>query len=232
VGYAYTENPKTQPVSLVADVLHSWVEYWDVEKKVWKPIDPTWGSTSGISYFDSLDTKHIAFVKHGSDPELPLPPGSYKLGDNPQKDVHVSLSQLDNEYQSKIDINIKTHTRSLINDYVTYEVYNSGNISENDLNIKLIFDDIIVDEHFVQKLPPKARVNLKFKTPIVKTLTNYPDTIKIKVNDIQKEIKTQKFNFYINKIFLFLSMIILFVVSVLFIYKFIQKRKISSYEKF
>src|SRR5581483_874912 len=54
-GYAYTDNPQIQPLSLVADVLHAWPEYWDNEKQIWIPIDPTWGSTSGIDYFDKLD---------------------------------------------------------------------------------------------------------------------------------------------------------------------------------
>lgn len=90
-GYAYTDNARLRPLSLVADVLHAWPEYWDSERKVWVPVDPTWGDTTGgVDYFEKLDMRHLAFVMHNKDPEDPIPPGSYKLGANPQKDVFIS----------------------------------------------------------------------------------------------------------------------------------------------
>lgn len=94
-GYAYTENPEIQPLSLVADVLHAWPEYWDEKADVWKPVDPTWGNTTGgVDFFDKFDLAHITFAIHGSDPKYPAPAGSYKLASNPQKDVEVNFSSL------------------------------------------------------------------------------------------------------------------------------------------
>lgn len=94
-GFAYTENPEIQPLSLVADVLHAWPEYWDEERKVWKPVDPTWGNTTGgVDFFDKFDMSHITFAIHGQDVNSPLPAGSYKSGDNPEKDVQVEFGQL------------------------------------------------------------------------------------------------------------------------------------------
>src|SRR3989344_918440 len=79
-GYAYTENPDIQPLGLVADVLHSWPEYWDEERGSWIPIDPTWASTTGgVDFFDKLDLRHFTFVIHGQSETRPYPPGSYKL---------------------------------------------------------------------------------------------------------------------------------------------------------
>ena len=76
-------------------MLHAWPEYWDESKNAWIPIDPTWGSTTGgINFFDQLDLRHFAFVAHGQDPDKPYPAGSYKLGENPQKDVYISFGQL------------------------------------------------------------------------------------------------------------------------------------------
>ena len=70
-GFAYTENPKIQPLSLVNDVLHAWPEYYDYEKGVWIPVDPTWASTTGgVDYFNKLDLRHFTFVMHGKSSTL------------------------------------------------------------------------------------------------------------------------------------------------------------------
>ena len=104
-GYAYTENPQIQPLSLVADVLHAWPEYYDKEEKVWIPIDPTWGSTTGgVDFFNKLDLRHFTFVIHGKDSVKPYAAGSYKLGTNPQKDVFVSFGSLPEVRFSSIQI--------------------------------------------------------------------------------------------------------------------------------
>ncbi len=51
-GYAYTGNSKLRPLSLVADVLHAWPEYYDRVLKTWIMVDPTWGNTTGgMDYF-------------------------------------------------------------------------------------------------------------------------------------------------------------------------------------
>ena len=104
-GYAYTENPHVQPMGMVSDVLHSWPEYYDKEKNFWVPIDPTWGNTTGgVDFFHKLDLRHFAFVIHGVDSSKPYPPGSYKLGANPQKDVYVSFGKLPKMRNPKISI--------------------------------------------------------------------------------------------------------------------------------
>ena len=94
-GFAYTENPRLRPISLSQDILHSWPEYYDKDKKTWVMVDPTWGSTTGgIDYFHKIDNDHIAFVVKGSDSKLPLPAGAYKLdSDSGLKDVTVGFAK-------------------------------------------------------------------------------------------------------------------------------------------
>lgn len=91
-GYAHTENTQLRPLSLVDDVLHAWPEYYNQEKKLWIPVDPTWASTSGgINYFDQLDLNHIVFTINGESSQRPYPAGSYKTAQAQGKDVEVSF---------------------------------------------------------------------------------------------------------------------------------------------
>jgi transglutaminase-like putative cysteine protease len=92
-GYAYTQNSVLRPLSLEEDILHTWPEYYDAQKQLWVPIDPTWGNTTGgINYFDQFDLNHIVFAINGHSSERPYPAGSYKLEATNSKDVEVSFS--------------------------------------------------------------------------------------------------------------------------------------------
>ena len=63
-GFAFTDNQKQRPLSLVQDILHAWPEYYDDTRQMWIMVDPTWGnSTGGVDYFDVLDFDHFAFVR-------------------------------------------------------------------------------------------------------------------------------------------------------------------------
>lgn len=91
-GYAYSQNSKLKPLSILKDTLHTWPEYYDSEKQSWVMIDPTWGSTTGGSdYFTSLDLSHIAFVIKGTNSQYPVSPGGYK-NDPGEKDINVNLA--------------------------------------------------------------------------------------------------------------------------------------------
>jgi transglutaminase-like putative cysteine protease len=94
-GFAYTENSKQRPLSLVKDILHAWPEYYNEEKKTWIMVDPTWGSTTGgIDYFHTLDFDHFTFVRKGMDSDYPIPAGGYKfIADKYSKDVNVQFAQ-------------------------------------------------------------------------------------------------------------------------------------------
>lgn len=93
-GFAYTTNPLLKPLSLAQDVLHSWPEYFDKEKKTWIQIDPTWqDTTGGIDYFSKLDLDHFVFVIHGLESDSPPPAGAYKKQGSSQKDVNISFGK-------------------------------------------------------------------------------------------------------------------------------------------
>lgn len=93
-GFAYTQNSKERPLSLIKDILHAWPEYYDYVLKTWVMIDPTWGNTTGgIDYFQTLDFDHFAFVIKGIDSKYPVSAGGYKLPkDATSKDVNVSFA--------------------------------------------------------------------------------------------------------------------------------------------
>ncbi|MBI5619806.1 transglutaminase domain-containing protein [Candidatus Gottesmanbacteria bacterium] len=94
VGYAYTNNATLRPLSFVADVLHAWPEYYDSERSIWIPVDPTWAKTTGgVNYFDKLDFNHVAFVIHGKSSTTPWPAGSYRKEGKTGKDVAVGFAQ-------------------------------------------------------------------------------------------------------------------------------------------
>lgn len=87
-GFAFANEQELRPVQEESDILHSWVEYYDVKKNIWIPIDPTWEDTSGIDYFNSFDFNHIVFAVHGKKSDYPYPAGSYKSAPGGQ-DIHI-----------------------------------------------------------------------------------------------------------------------------------------------
>ncbi len=103
-GFAYTDDSRLRPLSLMIDVLHVWPEYYNVEKKTWIPADPTWGKTTGgIDYFSQTDLRHFAFAIHGENSQTPYPVGSYKLPGSLGKDIQVAFGG----YQEESAPNLK-----------------------------------------------------------------------------------------------------------------------------
>lgn len=99
-GYAYSSDPDTQPLSLVLDLLHAWPEYYDTKLKIWKPVDPTWGNTTGgADYFSLMDFNHIAFVKRGLSSTQPLSAGVVR---NTKEGEYISVKLLDKMPETKL----------------------------------------------------------------------------------------------------------------------------------
>lgn len=93
-GFAYTDDIRLRPLSLMADILHAWPEYYDEKKQIWIPVDPTWEETTGgVDYFSKSDLNHFVFAIHGEDSETPYPAGSYKLSDSFGRDVQVAFGK-------------------------------------------------------------------------------------------------------------------------------------------
>ncbi|MDQ5951686.1 MAG: hypothetical protein QG639_967, partial [Patescibacteria group bacterium] len=92
-GFAYTQNPSLRPLSLEQDILHAWPEYYNYEKNIWKPVDPTWeATTGGVDYFEQFDLNHVVFAINGKSSTTPYPAGSYKGTDLSTKDVESSFA--------------------------------------------------------------------------------------------------------------------------------------------
>ena len=101
-GYAYTENSDLRPLSLVEDVLHAWPEYWQVEKNIWQPIDPTWeNTTGGVDYF--------VLAINGKSSSLPYPAGSYKTAENSEKTLEVTFGTVFPVQRPDITVVVEPH---------------------------------------------------------------------------------------------------------------------------
>lgn len=217
-GFAYTENPEIKPISLVADVLHAWPEYWDSGKSSWVPVDPTWASTTGgVDYFTKLDLRHFTFVNHGKDPTDPYPPGSYKLGANPQKDVFVSFGTLPAKTGSQIDVKANTMPGfPFSNNKIKIRVENKGQSALYNLNQVVLFDGKESSRKKIESLPPFSNYESEIESPFSLLAANLPETVQVLVGDRKVTIGTER-----NKILIYdltvLFLIFIAIVAVVFI---------------
>jgi hypothetical protein len=193
-GYAYTENPKIQPLSLVADVLHSWPEYWNSETNSWTPVDPTWASTTGgVDFFSKLDLRHFTFVVHGQDALKPYAPGSYKLGSNPQKDVFVSFGQLLSDRTSEPDIEAEIKKGlPFTPEVINITVKNLGPAAFYNVDVRVLFDGQTVKTENIEVLPPLATFTTKVSVPFTLLGSKTPDLVTVAVENKKIEVPTSK----------------------------------------
>ncbi len=216
-GYAYTENPQLQPLSLVADVLHSWPEYYDHDKGVWIPIDPTWGSTTGgVDFFNKLDLRHFTFVIHGKDSNKPYAPGSYKLGPNPQKDIFVSFGKLP---QDRISIPILTATPKRTIPFLSYlysvKIANPGPVALYSVYPSIYFDGNLENRDFIAIQPPYSTYDMPITVPFSLLGKSTPDIIKVVVEGSQVQIYTNKKQVVITSLLVLSIILMLVIVGVL-----------------
>jgi hypothetical protein len=216
-GYAYTENPQLQPLGLVADVLHAWPEYYDKDKGVWIPVDPTWASTSGgIDYFDKLDLRHFAFVVHGESAVTPYPPGSYKLGPNPQKDVYVSFGTLPDNTITNPDISISpVRTLPFLNSIYTVKIDNPGPQALYSMSPTVFFDGNKQSSNFIDVLPPYANYAYSISVPFSLLGKGSPSVVKVTANGVAAGITTNKTQVIINSLLAISAFLILIVIIIL-----------------
>lgn len=193
-GFAYTENPKIQPLSLVSDVLHSWPEYWDETKGAWIPIDPTWASTTGgVDYFNKLDLRHFSFVIHGTDSEKPYPAGSYKLGVNPQKDVYVSFGELPEEGAGGIEVNVDNKKPiPFLSSRLKVTVKNKGKSSFYNVSPLVSFDNELAQTEQIEILPPFGTYEFFIDVPFSFLGRGTPEVIAVSVEGHRVEIPSFK----------------------------------------
>jgi hypothetical protein len=143
-GYAYSPNSKLRPLSLVTDILHAWPEYWDKQKKLWVQVDPTWGKTSGLDYFNHFDFNHLAFVKRGISSTDPYPAGSYK-DEQESKDVNISFSSVVPSLplvSPEISLNVPDKNLAGFPLAAEIDLNNKNQVALYNLNFKIFSDKI------------------------------------------------------------------------------------------
>lgn len=231
-GYAYTDNPQIQPLSLVADVLHAWPEYWDSTKQIWIPVDPTWGSTSGIDYFSKLDLKHFVFAIHGEDARKPYPAGSYKQGTNPQKDVLVSFGNLPLNRAGNLVVQNKILSEIPFTDeIVDTTITNNGPTALYDEDFKIMFDNtkVFADKN-ISVIPPFGSYETNIAIPYSFLGQKTPAKVQLLLNDSMKsEIGTYK-NYLTISNLLMMFLFIFFIVMLIYL-KFRDIKRIFPYGK-
>lgn len=144
-GYGFSQDSKLRPLSLIADVLHSWPEYFDTKTSLWKPVDPTWENTSGIDYFSSFDINHIAFAVHGKKSDYPYPAGMYKIDDT--KDVEIKATSKVPEERKNIQVaflNIKKTIAQNSTSTLKVIIKNGGNTFQHRLPLKITSENIVI----------------------------------------------------------------------------------------
>ena len=143
-GFAYTQNSKLRPVSLKQDILHAWPEYYDQERGIWIPVDPTWGNTTqGIDYFSRFDLNHVVFVIHGKSAQFPYPAGFYKISQTEGKDINIMPSTLDPEIRGEIEVvfDLPNEIPTAINQNGKIIVKSIGNTAVPQTELKLTSPD-------------------------------------------------------------------------------------------
>lgn len=188
-GFAYTQNTKQRPLSLVKDILHAWPEYYDEQKKTWVMVDPTWGSTTGgVDYFSTLDFDHFAFVIKGIDSNYPIPAGGYKyISDKYTKDVSVSFAESLPSEENNFDIisNLPKTAMTLLPIKGDITVKNTGQTLLPPQALNITSSSLFPHEQLLQTppIPPFGYANLKTSFQPESFLTNEMKNFSIRVND-------------------------------------------------
>ena len=196
-GYAYTQNSKLRPLSLVNDILHAWPEYYDVSQKKWVMVDPTWGNTTkGMDYFTSLDFSHVAFVTKGVDSEYPIPAGGYKFNKE-SRDVSVKFAQsTDFKIRDGLEITDTFPSFSFpkVGFQGTFTIKNTGNKLVSDLVVNITSSKGTARQFLIDSLPPGGYKKITTSFNDVPFLTNGTYVITIQVGET-KHTKNVRISF-------------------------------------
>lgn len=203
-GYAYTEDEKLRPLGSTIDVLHAWPEYYDSQKSLWQPVDPTWEKTSQQDYFHHFDLNHLVLAIHGENSQSPLAAGSYKQNDLYTKDVQISFGEVKSYPQTKFQINFEGPKSIVWFKKYPYQliVKNSGSIAAYNQPLKLTAENLNLTKtdglpRQLNILLPGAQVEFNFEVSLNQVFSHQ--------SFLEAEIGQQKINFPIKSPFNFLT---------------------------
>lgn len=188
VGYAYTNNPKLRPLSLISDVLHAWPEYYDSQSNQWIPIDPTWANTTGgVDYFTKMDFNHIVFAVQGLDSSSPYPAGYYRAADASGRDISVEFAQAAQDKGASVStvIEFPSQVGAGTNAAGTLVITNKGGESAYNIAVSVVSEPgKIKVTDMIEELLPYAVVRIPLTGVFDQTLTSVPGQIRARVNDV------------------------------------------------
>lgn len=228
-GYAYTTNTKLKPLGIVSDILHSWPEYWDKKRKLWLPVDPTWGeTTNGVDYFTKTDLNHFAFVIHGHDSQNPAPAGSYKTEESYNKDLQITFAKSNLEDRPSLDIVFnfpqKPFFRLRKNNEGIIQIKNIGNSALYNLRAALSVNGLsLIDpknkQFTLSVLPPFSQDNLEIKYKQSTFFDKGQKTILVSANNqtFSYLLKTSFLENLISILLVNQALLILFIIFLIFL---------------
>lgn len=257
-GYAYTADKRSRPTIIGgrqrSDVLHSWPEYYDRDKKVWIQVDPTWGSTTGkLDYFNKLDTNHFVFVRKGVASDYPYPAGSYKRAENKNDtDVVVKFAETDEFIPPQLHLDIESRTiPSGFSNTIKLNLENRGSltllntkieISAQDLEILEGIKDLSIEDNPARAVLPFGKTELKIKIRDRSLFNRREVPIKVKITGeynnspltFESEKKIMVEPFYIvmlTPIVLILAFLILIILMTTFAIYLLKHPRYLSHSK-
>lgn len=222
-GFAYTDNPKLRPLSLIQDILHAWPEYYDFQTSSWRMVDPTWGKTTGgFDYFNNFDMSHFAFVIHGADSRYPYPPGTYKFLGEETKNIFVNYGEDFLPGKRDFQINLTLSQPHIFKNEVLslLTIRNSGPSAIYNFPIKITSTGTLkpnINEVTVPYLLPYGRISfpINFEFPRSVFFKNLESTILVKVADQEKQQRVN-IKFFSEGLLKNLGKILLVVILIFF----------------
>lgn len=207
IGYAYTDNPDVKPITFFNDVLHSWVEYWNSEQRIWMAIDPTWGATSKSDYFNKFDLRHFAFTIHGKDDTLPYPPGSYS-SKGIEKDIFINFGSMENTPEKPLKVESFINKLFVFKRNIKISIYNTNPFALYDKNIKYFLGSNLYSEDNIKIIPPYSKIEKVIKIKYSFLGINTKKDIHVLINETENNINGAKLiDTYSQLILIFLIII-------------------------
>lgn len=228
-GFAYTTNSRLRPLSLTADILHSWPEYFDEPSQKWKMVDPTWGKTTGgYDYFNNFDMSHFTFVIHGQESEFPLPAGSFKLPESNGKNIFVEFGEEETLPDPEIKVTFEFETLNLLQKKAIWSliIENAGSRARYNLPVKFTGPDLKAElsTDNLEYLLPYQKKKLTFEVKDLFSILNFDkDSVIFKVGDTDFTKRLYFVN-VVKSVLIHLLEILLFAFTILIISLFLLKK--------
>jgi len=199
VGFAFTENEKLKEISQSNDMLHSWAQYFDQEKKNWIAVDPTWEKTSGgLDYFHKFDLAHFTFVIHGLSDTYPPSPGAYRQEGSEGKQVFVSLAK-EEVLEKKPYFSIKSISPKTIysakNNRIEVVLKNESGFSLKQPALNLSGNlTAYPSEHSLETLPPYSLTTFSFNLKPPELMKDYEEQLIFTLDGAEVKVKIKVYS--------------------------------------